>query len=86
MKEELKYKGEFGYYTESDIDSMRSESCGYEYDAINSIGDMCNVLYEGCVGWKHMDVNEVIEYWEENIFPDSVGPNNVELMRMEEEK
>ena len=77
-----KYAGAYGFYTESDLDSMRAECFNYEYDALCSIGDLSNVLYEGCVGWKHMQSEEVVEYWEEEILPDTVA--EAELAKMAE--
>ena len=77
-----KYAGAYGFYTESDLDSMRAECCSYEYDELCKIGDMCNLLYEGCVGWKHMEIGEVVEYWEERILPDTV--DEAELVKMAE--
>ncbi len=80
MKKENTHKGFYGFYTESDLDSMRSECCGHEYDVITECGAMCDTLYEGCVGWRHVVVELVIEYWEENILPDTVGEEDLTKM------
>jgi hypothetical protein len=54
-------------YSKSDLESMRAECCSHEYDQISGSGDLCDVLYEGCVGWRHTLVDEVVEYWEEHL-------------------
>ena len=76
-----KYSGRYGFYTESDMDSMRAECCSHEYDKLVGSGDLCDILYEGVVGWKEIIVDEVIEYWEDNILPDTVDED--ELLKME---
>ena len=58
-------------YSKEDIDSMRAECCGHEYDKLVGSGDLCDILYEGVVGWRHMLVDEVVDYWEENIKEES---------------
>ena len=63
------------------MDSMRAECCSYEYDKLVGSGDLCDILYEGVVGWKEIMVDEVIEYWEENILPDTVSEDD--LLKME---
>jgi len=70
MTKERLHKGECGFYTDTDIESMRAECCGHEYDKLVGSGDLCDILYEGVVGWRHLIVDEVIDYWEYNILPD----------------
>lgn len=54
-------------YSADDIASMRAECSAHEYDALSGSGDLSSFLYDGCVGWKHMPENGVIDYWEANI-------------------
>jgi hypothetical protein len=79
MTAERLHKGECGFYSDTDIESMRAECCGHEYDKLVGSGDLCDILYEGVVGWKHIVVDEVVDYWEYNILPDHTS--NIEVMK-----
>ena len=53
-------------YTHQQIQEMREQCCEFE-DEMLDINDTYCLLMEGCTGWKNMDDDSVIEYWESHV-------------------
>ena len=51
-------------YTKEEIDSMRERLAESEWEGLKD-RDLREVLWEGCVGWKHMTRADIIVQHEE---------------------
>ena len=71
--------GDFEHqYSKRDIDGMRETLHESEWEGFKD-KDLKMILWEGCVGWKNMPNEEVVEHYE-NIYGET---DNVEIVQGE---
>ena len=50
-------------YTKKEIDEMRELLHEQEFDCLD-LGDLKQILWDGCVGWKNMEDEQIVEIYE----------------------
>jgi len=59
-------------YTEEQVETMRQQNADFENECM-SLGDLEQLLMDGCIGWQHMAEADVILFYEENVRPQKIS-------------
>ena len=51
-------------YTKEEINTMKEALAEAEFDVLD-LGDLKQILWDGCVGWDKMNDKDVIDYYKQ---------------------